>query len=134
MFIPKYVLKRMVPMDAVKLIDNILSVEIINVFTPIPFSLIPGDIAEILEIHWNGKLMFDASHKELYDKVTIIWNEKQYPLHRIKDVADGTLAVGDKFCITMPNVVGVKIGETHKIGLKIKIDPPINIEIERTLI
>ena len=133
MYVPKYVLKRLVPVDAVKLIDGILSVEIINVFTPIPFNLIPGDIAEILEITWNGKLMFDASHKELYDKVTITWNNMKFSLNRIKEVAEGTLAVGDKMIISMPNVFDVKKGETHKIGLKIKIDPPITIDIERTL-
>ena len=132
-YVPKYVLKRLIPEKAVKLVGGDIQVEMVNVLTPIPFSMIPGEFVDLVEIKVDDKVVVDSSKPEVAEKAKIIWNGKDYALKNIKEVADGTLPVGDKMTIVIPNIFGFKVGETHTMELTVKIDSPINIKFERTI-
>jgi hypothetical protein len=133
MFVPKYVLKRLVPEDGLKIVGETVVLNVVNVITPIPFSQIPGEILDILEIKLDDEVVISSTKRDLAKKMTIKWNNQTYSIERIKDVGDGTLPVGDKFEISMPNAKKWKKGEKHSLELTIKIDSPISIKIERTV-
>lgn len=133
MFVPKYVLKRLVPEDGLKLVGDNIVLNVVNVITPIPFSQIPGEILDILEVKLDDEVMISNTKRELAKEMSIKWKEQTYKIEKIKEVGDGTLPVGDTFQIIMPNKKNWKKGDKHSMELTIKIDSPVSIKIERSV-
>jgi hypothetical protein len=104
-YVPKYVLKRMVPKDAVKLVGGNIEISMINLIMDIPVSEIPNYVGNLLE-------------------------KMEYTFDNL--VEAGVIPTNSKMKFVVPNVKGLKVGETHVFGINLKIpELPINTEIER---
>lgn len=132
-YIPKYIHKRLIPEESFKLDGDFIKIEVINVIMPIPFGEIPEDFINILEVRFDGETIIDATKPENYEKALIIWNNKNYPLSKIREVGDGLLPLGDKFILAFPNIKNWKKGETHELHLRIQIANGIELKLERKL-
>jgi hypothetical protein len=132
-YVPKYVLKRLIPADAVKLEKNVLKVKVVNILMPLPLSEIPGNFLDILEVKLDGEIVLNRTKPELFSKASIIHNDQTYPLKDIKNINGGVMPVGDIFYIVFPNFRNFKVGDTHKIEFNINIASGVSIEFERTI-
>jgi hypothetical protein len=54
----------------------------------------PKIFIKILEVRFDGEYIIDATMPENYNKASIIWNNKTYPLSKIREVGDGLLPLG----------------------------------------
>ncbi len=132
-YIPKYILKRLVPKDAVTLEGDEISVEVTNVISPIPIGDLPGSLKDVLYIDLDGETVFSPEKQEIADDVKLFWDGEEYDLETIKQAGGGTMAVGGKLKVKIPNKWDLSVGETHKLKLKVDIDSPIEIEFEREI-
>lgn len=134
-YVPKYIIKRLIPMDGVKLdaATNTLSIKLVNVLSPLPLADIPGDFLDLLDVKIDGKEIVNRSHPELYPELKLKWKDQVVPMKDIKSLAGGTLPVGDELMIMLPNKMGFKVGEKHTVLFTLKLDSPIQVEFERTI-
>ena len=124
-YVPKYILKRMVPEDALKKVKGGVELKLINMVTTIPVGQAPGDIVDLLEIKVNGQ----ALSRDLMNKIEVSWEGNKYTLANIRDAGVVPVNVEAKFFVP---VTDVKVGE----NVKIEINVPqfsVNIEFERVL-
>ena len=131
--IPKYILKRLIPTNAVKLEDDKLSVDAVNIISPIPISELPGSPRDVLTIELDGKTVFSPEKQELADEVSIEIEGEKYNIDNIKQACGGTIPIGMKIHCEMPNIFGFAAGEKHKMKVNIEIDSPMEIEMERKI-
>lgn len=124
-YIPKYILKRMLTKDCLKLEGDMIVIEVINVISPISIDEIPEDVLNYLEVKVDGNVLPDLSGLRLSAQ------GKEFSLSNIKEAVGLTLPVGEKLIIKMPNTPGVKKGETHTVDVTIKANNPISITAER---
>jgi hypothetical protein len=124
-YIPKYILKRMIPKDAVKAVDGGIEISAINVISPIGIDEIPDNITDYLEVEVDGVKVSDAQKKA----IKVILNEKAYTIDNAKNLVGMTIAVGESIKIFAPVVL--EKGSTHKVNVIIKTNNPINVEVER---
>jgi hypothetical protein len=124
-YIPKYILKRMLPKDCVTLEGDLIKVAMTNVISPISIDEIPDDVLNYLELKVDDKVVEDLSG------LKILWEDKEFTLANIADAVGETLPVGGKMTLVLPNSVGVAKGEKHDIEVIIKADNPINIKVSR---
>ena len=87
-YVPKYILKRLVPKDAVTKVENGVKVKAINVISPIPLSQLPGNPLDEIDLALDGKEM----SREEKAKVTVEVNGDTYPLENLRDAGD--VAIG----------------------------------------
>src|SRR6056297_30509 len=127
-YIPKYILKRLVPKNAVKLDGDQISVEVTNVVSPIPIGDLPGSLKDVLLLTVDGDVVFSPEKQELADDVELYWEGEQYDLDSIKEAGGGTLPVGGKLIVKVPNKWGFASGEEHKLKIEVQIDSPIELE------
>ena len=132
-YVPKYVLKRLIPPDSVKLEGAVLKVKVVNILMPLPLSEIPGNFLDILSVKLDGEVVLNRTMPDLYNKASIIHNNTTYALKDIKTINGGVMPVGDEFTIVFPNFRNFKVGETHKIEFNIDIASGVSIEFERTI-
>lgn len=133
-YIPKYITKRLVPTDGIKLEDGKIKVKFINVLSPISIEKAPANIKDFIELKIDGELIYSKDKRELEPNVRIEYKNKQFTLDEIKKMGEkGIIAVGDSFNIIVPNSFNFKSGETHKILFTLNIGRPYNLDLERTL-
>lgn len=130
---PKYILKRLVPNDAVKLKDGIFSVDGVNVISPIPISELPESPRDVLTIEIDDRVVFSPEKQELADDVRIMIEGEEFNIDTIKQACGGTIPLGVKVRCEMPNKFGFAVGETHKMKVKLGSVYPMEIEMERTI-
>lgn len=130
---PKYILKRLVPNDAVKLKDGIFSVDGVNVISPIPISELPESPRDVLTIEIDDQVVFSPEKQELADDVRIMIEGDEFNIDTIKQACGGTIPLGVKIHCEMPNKFGFAVGETHKVKVKLSSVYPMEIEMERTI-
>ncbi|MBN2153942.1 MAG: hypothetical protein JW839_20970 [Candidatus Lokiarchaeota archaeon] len=119
-YVPKYILKRMIPEDALKKVGDGVELKMINLITTIPISQAPGDIVDLLEVKVNGK---ELSRDEKL-KIGIKWGDKQYTLDNIRDAGD--VPVNAELVFSLPSA-GVNVGEEAKVEISV---PQFNVTIE----
>lgn len=132
-YIPKYILKRMVPKDAVKLEGDKIVIDVTNVISPINIDEIPDNVQDYLEVKLDGETILSGEKPELFKGLKISWEDKEFTIDNIKDAIGLTIPVGGKLRIEFPNSIGVKSGEEHEVEVIIKADNPINIKVKRTI-
>ncbi|GAB4319906.1 MAG: hypothetical protein Kow0069_23590 [Promethearchaeota archaeon] len=129
-YIPKYILKRMVPADAVKAVEGGVEITFVNVISPLTVDEIPGDPLDYLEVKLDG----DPIPREQLAKIEIRVPDQDLNLTmaNMQDAVGKTLPVGGKLVIFFPTDQ-IKAGETHEVEVTIKSDNPINVKIERVV-
>ncbi|MHA1793244.1 MAG: hypothetical protein ACTSVI_11405 [Promethearchaeota archaeon] len=113
-YVPKYVLKRMVPQDAIKKVDGGLELSVINMIATIPVDQIPGDPIDLIEIKFNG----EALSSDVMKKIELRFDDETYLLPNLVDA--GTIPVNKTVVFYFPI-------EDYKVGDEITIE--INIPI-----
>lgn len=130
-FIPKYIIKRMIPADGVKLRGDMIDVNFVNVISPISIDQVPDDVLNYIVVKIDDEVVLDASRAAEAEKMSITWQEKVFTMKNFKEAQGQTLPVGGSLIISFPNNKNLVKGTTHKFSVMIKTDNPINIEFER---
>ncbi len=121
-YIPKYILKRMVPDDAVKNTATGWEIEVTNVISPLTVDQIPDNVMDLFS--------FKVDEKEMdKNKMSLRYEDKVVSMKNPKDALGVTIPVGGKIHIVAedkPLPAGM-----HKFEINIQIDNPINIALER---
>ncbi len=121
-YIPKYILKRMVPEDAVKNTAKGWEIEVTNVISPLTVDQIPDNVMDLFSFKVDGKDMDK-------NKMSLRYEDKVVSMKNPKDALGVTIPVGGKIYIVAedaPLPAGM-----HSFEINIQIDNPINISIER---
>lgn len=127
-YIPKYIVKRMVPNDAVKATPDGIEIQFVNVISPIGIETFPeGDLLGFLEVKMDGKALSDDEKK----LIKINFQNKIITVDNIRTMAGTTIAVGEKLGIQLP--FKASPGEEHEIDVLIKLDHPFNLQVKRTI-
>ena len=121
----------MIAKDAVKVVGDNLEMTMTNVISPISIDEIPPDVLNYLEMKIDNDVILDGSKADVANKMQIKWEDKIFTMANLKDAVGLTLPVGGLLTIIVPNVKGIKAGETHNFEVTIKADNPINIAFER---
>jgi hypothetical protein len=130
-YIPKYILKRMIPKDAVKLVGNDLELTMVNVISPISIDEVPDDLLNYLEVKIDNEVVLGADKKDAANGLKIKWEDKTFTMANVKEAVGLTLPVGGNLVVIIPNTKNLAKGSTHKFEVVIKANNPINVEFER---
>src|SRR5271157_1312184 len=132
-YIPKYILKRLIPEDALKIVDDKIEITFINVISPIQITDIPeGDLSQYVDIAIDGKYFEGSEKSDFISQIELHYEDKVVTLENVRDFDGLTLPVGGQIHVLCPNP-GFSVGETHAITVKILLDNPIEITAERTV-
>lgn len=134
-YIPKYILKRMIPVDALKAVDGGAELTFINVISPLTLDEIPADVTEkideYVEITVDGTPLTKAEMEKISIRaVAEGLPEKSFTLANAKEIEGFTIPVGGKLFITVPSDK-IKKGQTHEISVLIRTDNPFSFKVER---
>ena len=129
-YIPKYIIKQLIPEDAVKINGELLKIKMVNVISPISIDEVPDDVLNYLEVKVDDEVVLDASKTDMAAGMKLLWQDQEFTLDNIKEAQGQTLPVGGELTVVLPNP-GLEIGSTHKFAVTIKTDNPINVEFER---
>jgi hypothetical protein len=127
-YIPKYILKRMIPQDAVKAVKGGIEMTIVNVISPISIDEMPENVLDYI----GAKIDSAELSKDVLKGIKLSTAEKTFSLANIKELVGVTVPVGATIKIFLP-ATNLKKGETHTIDVTIKTNNPINIAAERTI-
>jgi len=119
-YVPKYILKRIVPMDAVANYDldgdgtaDHVGVKYVNVISPMQ---IPADIDPSYLLSQLKGIWLDGEKIENVESGLIIYEGKRYAIDNIQEAAGQTIPVGGSFLIMIQYPGGLSEG-MHKIKL-----------------
>ncbi|MFX0099117.1 MAG: hypothetical protein ACFFCS_06005 [Candidatus Hodarchaeota archaeon] len=124
-YIPKYVLKRMIPQDAMKKVEGGGTLTMINMVATIPADQIPGSPLDIIEVKING----EEISKEDMAKVEVRIEGNTTMLPDIKEL--GTIPVNTTVTFFLPTDK-FNVGEE----VTVEVDVPIvsvHLEVTRTV-
>lgn len=124
-YIPKYILKRMLPKDCVKATDDGIEITFLNVISPITIEEIPDDAIDYLVVSVDGNEITDDQK----NGIQIEMDGELATIDNIKNYIGRTIPVGGKLKINVP--VKLAAGEKHDFDITIKTDNPFNIKVSR---
>lgn len=131
-YIPKYIVKRLLPADCIKKVATGIEITAINVLSPGQIMEIPDnpkDILDAFEVKVDGQLISDAIKKSLI--ITI--NDQTLPLSDLKKLEGQDLALGAIIKVFVP-ITSFNKGEEHLLDASlIKARSPMHIEVKRTI-
>lgn len=128
-YIPKYILKRMIPKEGVRKVPEGVMIEVINVISPISIDEIPNDdLMNYVEVLIDGKLV----DKEIVRKTKLIAQGKTYGVEDLKSLVGTTIPVGEKINILFP--LDLAPGKEYDVTVTIKQNNPITINVQRELL
>ncbi len=123
---PKYMIKRLIPEDAVKIVGNEIQVTIVNVLATIPFDRMPENFIKSIVVKVDNDVVASVDKPDLVSKTKIIVRGKAYPLDKIKGIEIGELPPGESMVVAIPNVKNYKKGETHAFEVTMQYRPKKN--------
>jgi hypothetical protein len=132
-YIPRYIIKRMVRKDGVKLVDGNIEITVTNAIAPLVVDEVPEDVINYLEFQVDGKVVVGGEVPESSKDFQMKFGEKIFTIDTLKDALGETLPVGGQLTITYPNSIGLAKGETHEFICIIKYDSPIQLKFEREI-
>lgn len=124
-YIPKYILKRMLPKDCVKSVEGGIEITFLNVISPITIEEIPDNALDYLVVSIDGEEISDDAKKG----IEIEMDGETATVDNLKEYIGRTIPVGGKLQINVP--VEVPAGEKHDFDITIKTDNPFNIKVSR---
>ena len=131
-YIPKYILKRMFPKDAVKKVEGGgVEITMVNVISPLSVDEVPEDVENYIDGAIDGKAIDKAAMKE---KLRFTVNdEKTFTYANAQEFAGYVIPVGGKIKIFLP-VTDIEAGEEHEFEIKIATDNPFELSFKRTVV
>ncbi len=126
-YVPKYIMKRMVPQDAIKKVDGGGSLRIINMIMPLSADIAPsGNPLDYIIVKVQGEEL----SKEEMEAIEIKVNENTYTFKNLAE-AD-TIAVGQEvtFVLKSNKFDSLKVGDDCKIEILVP-EASVNLAIER---
>lgn len=125
-YIPKYILKHMIPADAVKAIPTGVQITAINVISPTTITEIPPEgVLDKVEFLIDGKPIADEDKA----RVQLSLADKTVVVSDLKALEGATLPVGGTIVFVLP--VKLQPGESHQFELRVHSNRPQNIAFER---
>nr|MDO8113076.1 hypothetical protein [Candidatus Sigynarchaeota archaeon] len=131
--IPKYILKRMILENAVKLDKDFITIKVLNVLSNLPVSKIPPEFLDVLDVKIDDVPVLKTNRKAILAKCSFVLKGKIYPLADIAKVEGDEIPIGEEFSIVFPNVINLKKGEKHKFAIEFKVKRGLSIEFERVI-
>ncbi len=131
--IPKYIIKRLIPENAVKLDNDFISIKVLNVLSNLPVSKIPPEFLDVLDVKIDDVHVLKTDRKAILAKCSFVFKERSYPLADIARIEGGEIPIGQEFSIVFPNVINLKKGEKHKFAMEFKVKRGLSIEFERVI-
>jgi hypothetical protein len=134
-YIAKVYLNKMFPKaDSIKVEGDNLVFTMNNVINPIVATTVPDDINNYFEIIGDENIAIAGKNKpDVFGKMKIVWGDKTIDAANFKSFKDQVLPTGESVKIYVPNTVGWKTGENHKITVKIFTDRPTVFTVERSV-
>ncbi|MBN2154074.1 MAG: hypothetical protein JW839_21640 [Candidatus Lokiarchaeota archaeon] len=123
---PRYMVKRLVPEDAVKLVGDEIQVTIVNVLATIPFDRMPENFIKSIVVKVDDEVVASADKPDLISKTKLVVKGKAYQFDKINGVEIGELPPGEAMVVAIPNVKGFKKGETHAFEVTMQYRPKKN--------
>jgi hypothetical protein len=128
MLYPKYIVKRMIPNEAIRVTPNGMEISIINVFSPGKIDEIPeNDIEKQFEIRIDGIALTEQEKSQIYIEI----EGKKGLLSKLKQLEGLTFSIGSIIKITIPKIV-VKSTQ-HDFSFQFNTNRPIEIQFQRTV-
>ncbi|MBD3350778.1 MAG: hypothetical protein GF364_04745 [Candidatus Lokiarchaeota archaeon] len=127
-YIPKYILKRMLPKDCIKAVDDGVEITFLNVISPIAIEEIPDNPLDYIEFIVDGKAIPD----DVVKNVKISMDDEVATIDNLKQYIGRTIPVGGKLIINLP-LADVSAGEEHEFDITLKTDNPFNIKVKRKI-
>ena len=109
MSIPRYLLKRMVAKDAVKLIDNNIVIKVVNLVSPATIDEIPPqeELKKMIKVLVDGEVVIDENTPNILNEILIKYgpngNETAYSLGDLHKGVGDLIAQGDNLIFSYPN-------------------------------
>ncbi len=130
-YIPKYIIKRLVPAKGVKKEGDVLNITFVNVLSPINVSEeFPDDLSGKIKVSVDGK---ELPEEQIFE-TTLDIEGKTYKITELGNLKGETIPVGAQIFIKVPDKDNmIKSGETHKFSVWIEETPNLSLDIERTV-
>jgi hypothetical protein len=126
-YVPKYILKRMLPTDCVKSVGTGIEITFINVLSPITIEQIPDNVLDFLEFKINGKEVAN----DVKSKIKIAMENEVATIENMRTYIGRTIPVGGKLVINIP--LPLEKGIEYDFEITIKTEHPFNIKVQRVV-
>ncbi|MHA1679603.1 MAG: hypothetical protein ACTSUE_01255 [Promethearchaeota archaeon] len=126
--VPKYIIKKMLPEDAFKMVDGRLEIKFINIVSPIQILEIPENLIDMINVKIDGE---DLS-KDVLEKTEIIFEENVYTITNAGDAIGKTLSVGQSLTIRL-FTSNISPGEQHEFAISVT-DTDLDFSVVRKVI
>ena len=114
-FIPKYILKRMFPLDCLKKVEGGIELTMVNVISPIAAKDLPENVSDFISVKVDG----NDIPRDVIQGLVVTANGNKYDASNLKDLNGQVLPIGGSLAFFVP-YEGVQAGEEHELALDIK--------------
>ncbi|GAB4311156.1 MAG: hypothetical protein Kow0069_11450 [Promethearchaeota archaeon] len=130
-YVPKYILKRMIPADAMRAVEDGVEITVVNVLGPLAIDEIPDDYMSYLD-----KLQVKVDGTPLTEEqkagIKIKHEGEVFDRDNLKEAVGRTVPVGGKLVLFAP-VTGLAVGEEHEVEIRVELDSPFEVKFARVL-
>ena len=126
-YIPKYILKRMLPKDCLVGTDDGVKINLLNVISPISIDEIPDNVIDYIDVMVDG----ESVGQDILKGLKITFEDLTVGIDNIADALGKTVPVGGSLVIAVPKKL--EKGKEYEIEVIIKADNPIYIKVKRTV-
>lgn len=126
-YIPKYIIKRMIKKNAVKLVEGGIELEFINIISPLEIYEVPDNFLEYILVSIDGKQV----NNEIINEVSVKNNEDTYKIKDAQTFVGKIIPVGAILKIFVPGLELEK-GKEYEISIKI-VETTIDVTVKRTV-
>jgi hypothetical protein len=126
-YVPKYILKRMLPPDCIKSVSGGIEITFLNVLSPISIEQIPDNALDYLEFKIDGKEV----KGDVKSKIKITMDKEVATISNMKNYIGRTIPVGGKLGINIPQPL--EKGKEYDFEIIIKTEHPFNVKVQRVV-
>ena len=128
-YIPKYIIKRLVPKDSIKKEGDTLKIKFVNVLSPITVSdEFPDDLSGMVKVKVDG----EEIPEEVIFNTELEIEGKTYKVTELKELKGETIPVGAVVMINVPDADNiVESGKSYNFSTWISETDNLSIEIDR---
>jgi hypothetical protein len=127
-YIPKYILKRLIPADAVKLVGDFIEIKFINVLSAIQIKTLPPNYLDLITFKVDGKSL----EKNIMKQIVFSSEGKEISLANPFGANNLLIPMGAIIIVKVPNL-GLKKGEEHTFDMKIAEYQKFTFSVVRTI-
>ncbi len=132
--IPSYLLKRVVPADAVKLRGGNIEVTLINALVPFVIYHFPDEnFSQFLDIVVDSELLSIEAKQHVGTLLDIHIGHEIIKLGNVQPHDGLEIPMGGVVKFIMPNIWNWRVGETHKITVRVYDEDPVEASVERQI-